>query len=149
MNSQQLYFEDVRVGDDLPPVFRVPNRVQLFMYSAISWNLHRIHYDQDQAMSEGHPTVLVHGPLQGAFLGQYLTDWSAPEGRLKKIGWSNRGRALADQPYIIKGQVKAKRTVDGEGLVDCEIWSENETGERLLVGSAAVALPSRPRESGR
>ncbi len=132
----------------MSPVIRVPNRVQLFMYSAVSWNLHRIHYDQEHARSEGHPTVLVHGPLQGAFLGQYLTDWAAPEGRLKKIGWSNRGRAFTDQPYIIKGRVKAKRSVQGEDVVDCEIWSENEAGERLIVGRATVALPSRPQESG-
>lgn len=127
----------------MPTVVRVPTRAQLFMYSAVSWNVHRIHYDQDYAKSEGHPTVLVHGPLQGGFLGQYLTDWAGPEGRLRKIAWTNRGRAFSDEPYIIKGRVKAKRTATGEACVDCEIWSENQTGERLIVGSATLTLPSR------
>lgn len=128
----------------MPTVVRVPTRAQLFMYSAVSWNVHRIHYDQDYAKSEGHPTVLVHGPLQGAFLGHYLTDWAGPEGRLRKIVWTNRGRAFSDEPYIIKGRVKAKRTAaGGEDCVDCEIWSENQAGERLIVGSATLTLPSR------
>ncbi|MGC1401367.1 MAG: acyl dehydratase [Thermodesulfobacteriota bacterium] len=143
MNRRQRYFEDVQVGEGMPDSARVPTRAQLFMYSAVSWNVHRIHYDQDYAKSEGHPTVLVHGPLQGAFLGQYLTDWAGPEGRLKKIGWINRGRAFAEEPYIIKGRVKAKRNAAGEDLVDCEIWSENHGGERLIVGEATIALPSR------
>ncbi len=143
MNRRQRYFEDVQVGEGMPDSARVPTRAQLFMYSAVSWNVHRIHYDQDYAKSEGHPTVLVHGPLQGAFLGQYLTDWAGPEGRLKKIGWINRGRAFAEEPYIIKGRVKAKRNAAGEDLVDCEIWSENHGGERLIVGEATVSLPSR------
>jgi hydroxyacyl-ACP dehydratase HTD2-like protein with hotdog domain len=102
------------------------------------------HYDQDYAKDEGHhPTALVHGPLPGAFLGQYLTDWAGPEGRLRKIAWTNRGRAFSDEPYILKGRVKAKRTAEEEDCVDCEIWAENGAGERLMVGSATIALPSR------
>jgi hydroxyacyl-ACP dehydratase HTD2-like protein with hotdog domain len=143
MNRRQRYFEDVQMGEEMPDGVKVPTKAQLFMYSAVSWNVHRIHYDQDYARSEGHPTVLVHGPLQGAFLGQYLTDWAGPEGRLKKIAWVNRGRALVDEPYIIKGRVKGKQVVDGEGLVDCEIWSENSAGERLIAGSATIVLPRR------
>jgi len=30
---------------------------------------------------------------------------------------------------------------DGERRVDCEIWTENQTGERKLLGSATLALP--------
>jgi hydroxyacyl-ACP dehydratase HTD2-like protein with hotdog domain len=140
---EQKYFDDVRVGDEMPKVVRTPTRAQLFMYSAISWNVHRIHYDQDYAKSEGHPAVLVHGPLQGALLGQYLTDWSGSDGVLRKIAWSNRGRAFPDEPYVIQGRVAAKRVQGDERLVDCEIWSENQSGERLAVGAATVALPVR------
>jgi hydroxyacyl-ACP dehydratase HTD2-like protein with hotdog domain len=127
----------------MPPLIKTPSRVQLFMYSAISWNLHRIHYDKEYAASEGHQDVLVHGPLQGAFLGQYLTDWGGPEAGLKKIGWTNRGRAFVEQPYIIKGRITGKRENDDLSLVDCEVWSENEAGERLLGGIATISLPRR------
>ena len=127
----------------MPPLVKTPSRVQLFMYSAISWNLHRIHYDREYAASEGHQDVLVHGPLQGTFLGQFMTDWGGPEARLRKIGWINRGRAFVEQPYIIKGRVTGKRESEDLSLVDCEIWSENETGERLLVGQATISLPRR------
>jgi hydroxyacyl-ACP dehydratase HTD2-like protein with hotdog domain len=143
MTRSQRYFEDVQVGEEMPTLVRTPGRIQLFMYSAISWNIHRIHYDREYAASEGHKDLLVHGPLQGAFLGQYMTDWGGPEARLKKIGWSNRGRAFVDEPYIIKGRVREKRIIQDQALVDCEIWSENEAGERLLLGSAIVALPKR------
>jgi len=143
MAKEQMYFDDVQVGDLTPAVARNPTRAQLFMYSAISWNVHRIHYDQGYAESEGHPAVLVHGPLQGALLGQYMTDWSGPEGMLKKIAWSNRGRAFPDEPYVIQGRVTGKRVQGAEKLVDCEIWSENKSGERLAAGTATVALPAR------
>lgn len=143
MAEKQLYFEEVNVGDEIPTMVKEPTRAQLFMYSAITWNVHRIHYDRDFAALEEHPDVLVHGPLQGAFLGQYMTDWVGPQGTLKKIAWSNRGRAFPDEPFIMKGRVKDRRNEEGQNLVDCEIWCENQDGERVAVGGATVALPSR------
>lgn len=143
MTKQQLFFEDVNVEDHIPVQEKHPNTKQLFMYSAISWNVHRIHYDEEYAKKEEHPTVLVHGPLQGAFLGQFMTDWISPGGTLKKLAYSNRGRAFPDEPYRMKGRITGKR-IDGEQhLVECEIWGENQAGDRLATGSATVVLPSR------
>ncbi len=143
MAEKQIYFEDVNVGDEIPTVEKNPTRAQLFMYSAITWNVHRIHYDRDYAKLEEHPDVLVHGPLQGALLGNYMTDWIGLEGTLKKIAWSNRGRSFPDEPYVMKGTIHGKRTEGDQNLVDCEIWGENKEGERLALGSATVILPSR------
>jgi len=143
LTKQQIYFEDVSVDEDMPPMVKTPTSAQLFMYSAISWNVHRIHYDVEYARTEDHPTVLVHGPLQGAFLGQFMTDWVSPGGTLKKIAYSNRGRAFPDEPYIIKGRITGKRIENGQHLVDCNIRGENRAGEAAAVGSATVIVPSR------
>lgn len=143
MTKQQIYFEDINVDDDMPIMVKTPTRAQLFMYSAISWNVHRIHYDAEYARKEEHPTVLVHGPLQGAFLGQFMTDWISPGGTLKKIAYSNRGRAFPDEPYIMKGRVAGKHIENGQHLVDCDIRGENQAGEIAAMGSATVILPSR------
>ena len=38
--------------------------INLFRYSALTYNSHRIHYDLDYTMNvEGHKNLLVHGPL--------------------------------------------------------------------------------------
>ncbi len=74
----QLHVDDVAVGFELPVVVKNASRAQLFLYSAATWNPHRIHYDRAQAAAEGHPDVLVHGPLQGAWLTQFVTDWAGP-----------------------------------------------------------------------
>ena len=40
------------------------NNVDLFRYSALTYNSHRIHYDLDYTTNvEGHKNLLVHGPL--------------------------------------------------------------------------------------
>ena len=41
-----------------------PQRLRLFLYSAASFNPHRIHYDRSYAEYEGHEDIVVHGPLQ-------------------------------------------------------------------------------------
>lgn len=49
------------------PDLRMPwsaNEIQLFQYSALTYNGHRIHYDRDYCRDvEGYPDCIVHGPL--------------------------------------------------------------------------------------
>ena len=89
---------DVAVGDELEPVVHNASRAQLFLYSAATHNPHRIHYDRDYAATEGHPDVIVHGPLQGAWLSQYVTDWAGPRGRMLSLTWQNRRSAVPATP---------------------------------------------------
>ena len=52
-----------------------PTPLLLFRYSAITFNAHRIHYDQSFAREvEGYPGLIVHGPLQATMLCQYAAD---------------------------------------------------------------------------
>lgn len=59
------------VQDQLYPWSReiTPDPVLLFRYSALTFNGHRIHYDQPFATSvEGYPGLVVHGPLIATLL---------------------------------------------------------------------------------
>lgn len=141
--GEQVWFENVSVGEALPEMVKNASRAQLFLYSAATWNPHRIHYDREYAATEGHPDVLVHGPLQGAWLSQYVTDWMGPRGRMLTLAWQNRGRAFPEQDLRFKGRVAGKREEDGRGVVDLEVWEENGAGEVLMPGRATVALPLR------
>jgi acyl dehydratase len=40
-----------------------------------------------------------------------------------------------------RGVVTAVRDEEGVRLVDCDIWTENQQGERKLTGTATLALP--------
>ena len=46
-----------------------PDPVLLFRYSALTFNGHRIHYDQPYVTKvEGYPGLIVHGPLLATLL---------------------------------------------------------------------------------
>ncbi len=129
---------EVAVGDELPVMIKRPTRAQLFLYSAASHNPHRIHYDRAYAEWEGHADILVHGPLQGAWLTQYLTDWIGPAGRLISVSWQNRASALPEQDLEFHGRVTA---VDPDTRqVSVEVWEQTSSGQPLMPGEAVVQL---------
>lgn len=143
LERQQLFFEDVNVGTELPTLEKHPTTIQLFRYSAVTWNAHRIHFEKEYALSEGHPDVLVQAHLHGAFLVQMIGDWMGPRGRMVSFGWSNRGRAVPGDTLTCTGRVTGKRTEGDLNLVDLELMEVNQRGETCAPGTATVALPTR------
>ena len=141
--GNERYYEDVKVGTELPALVKVPTTVQLFRYSAVTWNAHRIHYERDYALREGHPDVLVHAHLHGAFLLQMIMNWMGPRARIVTFGWSNRGRAIPGDTLTCTGRVTAMRIEGDRRLVDLEVAETNQRGEPCAPGKATVTLPSR------
>jgi 3-methylfumaryl-CoA hydratase len=128
--------EDVKPGDLLPPMVRNASRAQLFLFSAATNNPHRIHYDRPYAESEGHADLLVHGPLQGAWLHQFVSQWAGPHGRVLALSWQNRGRAYPERDLTFRGRV---REVRGDEVL-LEVWEEDDAGAVLMPGTARVRL---------
>jgi 3-methylfumaryl-CoA hydratase len=76
-----VYREDPKLGESPPEPAATgdagerivqtitPDPVLLFRYSALTFNGHRIHYDQEYARKvEGYPDLVVHGPLIATLL---------------------------------------------------------------------------------
>ncbi|MBT4521144.1 MAG: acyl dehydratase [Halieaceae bacterium] len=139
----QRFIEDIEVGMELEPTFNTPTTTQLFNYSAVSRNGHRIHYEEKFAHGDRLPAVLVQGPLQGAQLSAYICDWMGDAGFVKKYGFSCRGIAMPGETLTIKGRVKRTFEEDGNHAVELEVWEENGEGEKLVPATATVYLPSR------
>ncbi len=141
--AEQVCFEDVDQGDEIPRLVKNCSSQQLVMWAAGSGDFYQIHYDKDFAQSTGLKGIIVHGALKHAFLGQMLHDWVGEKGRVKKFGCQYRGMDYPNEDLICRGVVTGKRQEGGENLVELEIWTENPEGERTSPGKAVVALPSR------
>lgn len=143
--SEQVYFEDVHEGTELPILHKDPTTQQLVMYAGASGDFYQIHYDQEFARANGLPNVILHGALKNAFLGQLVTNWIGEYGTLKKLAVQYRGMDVPGTPVLCKGVVTKASLDDGEGVVECDIWLENSEGEKTTLGSTVVSLPLRPR----
>lgn len=92
--------------------------VLLFRYSAITFNGHRIHYDDPYARNEeGYGGLVVHGPLQATLLLNLAT---AEEGRVPRR-FSYRGLA----PAIVGAELGVCR---GDGAAAGTYWTEGAAG---------------------
>lgn len=142
--TDQVFYEDVAVGDRMPTLTVTVDETQLFFFSAATYNGHRIHYDKEWARTvEGYDDVLVHGPLQAALLARAIGDWIGGRGRLVSFSVQNRAVAYPGQPLSFGGEVTGKRFAEsGAGLLDLEIAGRRDDTV-LMPGTATVELPRR------
>jgi len=141
--AEQVYWSDIEAGMDLPPMTKHPTTRQLVRYAGASGDYNEIHYDKDFAQGTGLDGVIIHGALKNAFLGQFVTQWMGSQGTLKRLSCQYRGMDPPGKPLIAKGTVTRKYRENGENLVDCDIWLENQESQKTTPGSATVILPSR------
>jgi 3-methylfumaryl-CoA hydratase len=82
----------------------MPDPVLLFQYSAVTYNTHRIHYDQPYATSvEGYPSLLVHGPLTATMLIE-LARAGKSEADVKECRIAARRPLFADTAFELVGR---------------------------------------------
>lgn len=125
------------VGDEFT-LEKTPRRPQLFRYSAITWNPHRIHYDPEYARTEGHPDILVQAHFHGAMMQELLIDLCGPDGQLAELSWQNVGRALPDEPLTAVAEVTD--TKEDGNRIEFAVRTENESTV-CAEGEAAIELP--------
>jgi len=139
----QLYFEDVRVGAEIPPVKRAATTEQLVRYHAAAGDWHPIHFDYLYARSVGFPSVILQGMLKAGWLAQIITDWAGPKIWVKKFATQFRQIDVPLDTLTCRGKVKDKQVQGGEHLVELEVWVENGKGEVTTLGTATVRFPAR------
>ena len=103
--------------------------VLLFRFSALTFNGHRIHYDQPYVTgTEGYPGLIVHGPLMGMVQIE-LARRANPD----KVAKSFEFRALAPVYAGAAFTVHARREGDG-GIAT---WIADRTGGLAQQGRVA------------
>ncbi|MFI5000447.1 MAG: MaoC family dehydratase N-terminal domain-containing protein [Reyranellales bacterium] len=106
----------------------MPDPVLLFRFSALTFNGHRIHYDQPYVTgTEGYPGLIVHGPLLG-ILQMELARRSNPG----KTPVSFEFRALSPVFAGAAFAVQARRESDGS----ITTWIANPKGGLAQQGKA-------------
>ena len=141
--KKQLYWEDVEVGTEIPPLMKHPSTQTLVKWAGGVHDYAQIHYDKDFALSRGLPGVIVHGALRNAYLGQLVWDWMGEQGTLIKLSCQQRGIDVPGDTLICKGKVTKKYLKNDDHYIECEIWVENSMGEKTAPGAATVILPSK------
>jgi acyl dehydratase len=152
--AEQVFWEDVNEGDEIPTLLKNCSPQQLVMWAAGSGDFYQIHYDERFAKENKLQDIIVHGALKGAFLGQLLHDWAGNDGFVKRYACSYRGMDYTGQEILCKGVITKKYQEGKDHIVELDIWTEtgaanddgrpkNPPGQKTTPGSAVVILPAR------
>lgn len=107
-----------------------PDPVQLFRYSAVTFNGHRIHYDAPYARNvERYPGLLVHGTLLATQMLEYLQSDICPGQPVNRFEFS-----LKRPTFDISDFHLHALNPDAGGKV--MLWTSNNVGELALDGWA-------------
>jgi len=91
-----------------------PTEVSLFRFSAVTFNGHRIHYDQPYATQvEGYPSLVVHGPFTAA----KLAGLAGRPGALASFSFRAQSPLFLGQPIYLQRQEDGARAVRCDGAV--------------------------------
>lgn len=138
------YFEDVKVGEDLPPIEFAVTLTALVMYAGATWDFHRYHYDAEFVSGLGMPAPFMDGQMLGALLARQVMHWSGPDAFVRKLSYRQRAMVYAGDTIILRGKVAGTSVEDGRGLANCTL-SVTGPDDRVVArdASASVELPRR------
>ena len=132
----------VAVGTELPTLTKPPiTKDTLKAYGPAAGDPNPMHVDDEFAKNAGYPGVFAHGMLSMGYVGEFLHRAAGGVANVRKFRARFAKLTWPGDVVSCKGTVTAVRREDGRTIVDCEVWTETQAGERKVVGSATLALP--------
>jgi len=140
MGQDNLHWENISATTQIPELIVCPDHTQVFMFSAVTWNRHHIHYSKDAAISEGLPDIVVQRALIGNFLARLITSWVGDSAELRKLAWKVTRSALPGKDIVCRGKIKERIDSEDEKYLICEVTASNENDELIASGEATVVF---------
>ena len=127
------FTRDTEVGYELPSICW---RFQVDQFRRGSEKT--IHTDDEAARREGLPAAVAVGPQVAALIFRQLL-------MTFERGWVEGGRCeltfrrpvYMPQLCTARGTVTRREETGGQVRLHCDVWIENEKGEKVIVGSAS------------
>ncbi|MFG1941395.1 MaoC family dehydratase [Nonomuraea sp. NPDC048826] len=121
-----LKYDEIEVGQEIPPVDYPVRRVNLVMYAGASGDFNQIHWNERFAKMVGLPDVIAHGMFTMAQAGRFVTDWAGDPGAV--VDYGVRFSSMVVVPDDDQGA-----TITVSGVVE----------EKLDDGKVVVGLTAR------
>jgi acyl dehydratase len=138
MVTEARNFNDIQAGDEITPLVKEIGMARMMAYGAATWDFIRLHYDADYARELGFEAPFVDGQMMGGFLTQHVQDWAGPGAFLRKLAFRNRVMAYPGDTLTCHGLVTDVSSTDEGGMVECDLWMENQRGEKVVDPANAL-----------
>jgi len=102
----------------------------------------RLHWDPVWSQAIGNPMAYDYGVMRENYLYQYLSDWCGDDAIITNVHDEIRKFNYMGDVQRVTGEVVAKRSENGQNLVDVAVTFTNQRDEVSVRATATIALPS-------
>ncbi|MGV3619766.1 MAG: MaoC/PaaZ C-terminal domain-containing protein [Archangium sp.] len=140
MPPRKLYFENIRIGDELPAMAKQPiDRVQLARYAGATGDYNPVHVDEVAARAAGMPSVVAPNTIGMGFLSQLVGDW-ARGAQVKRLSCRFSRMLWPGDVLVCKGRVADRHGQEGKYFLELDVWAENQKGELAIRGNVTLKV---------
>ncbi len=132
----------VAVGDELPELAYPVTATTVVLGSLATRDWRPMHHDKDFAQHRnGVQDIFLNTPNQAAWFERFVTDWTGPHGRLRRMTFRMKGSVFPGDTMVFAGTVRETGTDE----VGCA-WATIDIalsvdGDIKTTCAATVALP--------
>jgi acyl dehydratase len=129
--SEQVTYDSIETGAQIPVVSYPVTRLSLVKYCGASGDFNVIHWNERIAKSVGLPDVIAHGMFTMAEAGRLVTDWAGPQAFVTEFG-------VRFSSMVVVPDDDAGASIEVSGLVE-----EKLDGNRVVVTLTARAADTK------
>ena len=140
---------DTSIDQLLNPLVKPPiTQEQLRRYAEASGDYNPIHLDEQAAQQVGLDSVIAHGMISMAFLGQFVKQQIAdiPGARIEHLKVRFHNMVRLGDTLTCHGKVIDRTTREDQSqAITIECWVQNQKGDQVTIGEAVVIIPAGSR----
>lgn len=135
-NTAGVRYDDVEVGDELPPLDVELTRSLIVATAIASRDYQDVHHDPGLAQTRGSKDIFMNILSTNGFVGRFVTDWAGPDAVLKKVSIRLGAPNYPGDTMHMTGTVAKKEN----GLVEVAVRGANDLGDHVS-GTVTLTLP--------
>jgi acyl dehydratase len=140
--AQQLFYEDVEIGQEVPGIVRGPLDIShMARWASAIQDWHKIHYDWKFAVEHDKlPDVVGNGSWMQQIINKTLREWLGEGGWLWKFGFRIRAMHFPGDTLTFWATVRDKYEFDGLGVLELVIGVRKQDGQELTAAGEAIGI---------
>ena len=149
MSYHTVYWEDVTEGQDIGSYSMQMTAVKISGGAWATRDTNPMHHDKDFALKAQQRDMIVNIMHSEGILSRLATDWSGPEGELKRTRFNIEGNCCVGDTMTVSGNVIRKWIGDedegylaGLHLVELQVNSVTQEGP-FCNAQITMALPTK------
>jgi acyl dehydratase len=133
-----ISYDEVDVGDQLPPLTVPIGRLDLIRYAGASGDFNTIHWNERFATAVGLPNVIAHGMLTMAMAARVVTDWLGDPGAITEYSVRFTRPVVVPDPQGATVEFSARVSSKQDGFLGFDLTAKSE-GQTVMARARITA----------